>query len=323
MSKGMKGIGITALVVVITFMLVLAFFGGMKHTVPTVVAARPLAAGTKLTARDVRVVQIHASARLPGAFRSPDEVVGKVLAVARAAGDQITKDMIGAGAYGLPAQLDSDTRAVGVHVNRASGVLGDLRPGDRVTVIGILDPSELGLEQRADVYAEVEMTSPTSASGHARLTGGPGPVARVMLSGLKVLLVPQSFRYRETTQGGKLMPVNRRTNEDVILLEAPVTPITLTVHTSEDVTDTLTVSPLELLTLLDAKGRIYLALEPLERAGEVSVGVSAADVLNFALEGPPILPTPTATPTATPAPRKGRKLTPTPTPTAAPAGKGG
>ena len=307
MSKGMKGIGVTALVVVITFVLVLAFFGGMKRTAPTVVAARALPAGAKLTAQDVRVVQIHRSARLPGAFRSPDEVVGKILAVARAAGDQITQDMIGAGAYGLPAQLDPDTRAVGVRVDRASGVLGDLRPGDRVTVIGILDPAELGIGRQGGGYGEAEATPE------------PGPVARVALSGLKVLLVPREFRYEER-RGEGLAPVSQRTNEGVILLEAPVTPITLTVQTAEGMTDTLTVSPVELLALLDAKGKIYLALEPLEGAGMVSVGVSARDILDFALQGPPVLPTPTPTPT--PTPRRGVRP-PRATSTATPAGKGG
>ncbi len=307
MSKGMKGIGVTALVAFITFVLVLAFFGGMKRTEPTVVAARGLPAGTKLTAADVRVVQVHRSARLPGAFRDPTEVEGKILAIARAAGDQITQDMIGAGAYGLPAQLPPHTRAVGVRVDRAAGVLGDLRPGDRVTVIGILDPAELGISGHGGGYGTEEPTPE------------PGPVARVVLSGLKVLVVPQAFRYEERNEAG-LAPVSRRTGEDVILLEVPVTPITLTVRTSEGMTDTLTVSPVELLALLDARGRIYLALEPLEAAGTVSVGVSAADILNFALEGPPLLPTPTATPEPEPdvfIPR------PTPTPTATPAGKGG
>ena len=303
MSKGMKGIGITAFVAVVTFVLVLAFLAGMKHTVPTVVAARPLAAGTKLTAQDVRVVQVHASARLPDAFRDPGEVVGKVLAVSRAQGDQITQDMVGAGAYGLPAQLAPDTRAIGVHVNKASGVLGDLRPGDRVTVIGILDPAELGLQQQDTGFG---MEEPTPQ---------PGPVARVVLSGLKVLLVPQSFRYQETTQGGKLLPVGQRTSEDVILLQAPVTPITLTVRTSEDMTDTMTVSPLELLALLDAKGRVYLALEPLENAAEVSVGISAADIMDFALKGVPVTPSPTLTPPLPASTRKAPTVTPTPTQT--------
>ncbi len=313
MSKGMKGIGMTALVALVTFFLVAAFFAGVKRTVPTVVAARPLPAGAKLTARDVRVVQVHTSARMPGAFQNPGEVVGRVLAIARAEGDQITAEMVAEGAYGLPAQIAPDTRAVGVRVDRAAGVLGLLRPGDRVTVIGILDPSELNLGQE---YGGFDVAEPTPR---------PGPVARVMLSGLKVLVVPQAFRYQESTDVDQLRPVGRRTNEDVVLLEAPVTPITLTVHAGEETTRTLTV--LELLALLDAKGRIYLALEPLEPAGEVSIGVNTADLLDFALEGPPILPTPTPTPTATPAPRRTRQLAPTPaltpTPTATPAGKGG
>ena len=295
MSKGAKGIGITALVAFITFVLVLAFFGGMKRTEPTVVAARALPAGTKLTSQDVRVVYIHRSARMPGAFEDPAQVADKVLAIARAAGDQITAEMVAEGAYGLPAQIAPDTRAVAVRVNRASGVLGLLRPGDRVTVIGILDPAELGLEQVFGGFGE-EVSPPT------------GPVARVLLSGLKVLVVPQDFRYEEINMG-ELVPVTARRDESVVVLEAPVAPVTVTLNAQDDMNETLLVSPVELLALLDARGQIYLALEPLEGTVTASVGLAAADILDAALRAVPIVPTPTVTPTPT-------RRAPTPTPEA-------
>ena len=301
MSKGMKGIGLTAIVAIVTFVLVLAFFGGMKRTEPTVVAARALPAGTKLTPQDVRVVFIHRSARLPGAFVDPTEVEGRVLAIARAAGDQITADMVAEGAYGLPAQIAPDARAVAVHVNRASGVLGLLRPGDRVTVIGILDPAELGLEQAYGGFEE-ETAPPT------------GPVARVLLSGLRVLVVPQDFRYEEVDASG-LMPVTARRDESVVVLEAPVTPITVTVAARDATTNTLLVSPVELLALLDARGQVYLALEPLEGEVRASVGVAAMNVLDAALYAPPVITTPTPTPTPTPTRRVRQDRVPTPTPT--------
>lgn len=311
MGKGVKGIGITAVVALVTFILVLAFFGGMRRTEPTVVAARPLAAGTKLTAQDVRVVYIHRSARLPGAFADPAEVEGKVLAIARAAGDQITAEMVAEGAYGLPAQIAADARAVAVHVNRASGVLGLLRPGDRVTVIGILDPAEFGLNQTFGIPGE-EGAMPAT-----------GTVARVLLSGLRVLVVPQDFRYEETSSD-VLMPVTARRDESVVVLEAPVTPITFTVTVQDTMTDTMQISPVELLALLDARGEVYLALEPLEGGVTASIGVSAADILNAVLHAPPVLSTPAPTPTPVPA-RGGRPAmpaTPTPTPEAGEA-KGG
>ena len=181
-----------------------------------------------------------------------------------------------------------------------------------MTVIGILDPAELGLEQEASAYVEVEQVSPSSASGYARVSGGPGPVARVLLSGLKVLVVPQDFRYEEVDTSG-LMPVTTRRDESVVVLEAPVTPITVTVTAQDSMTNTLLVSPVELLALMDARGRVYLALEPLEGGIAASVGLAAADVLDAALHAPPVVPTPTPSPM--PTRRVRRNVTPTPTPT--------
>jgi len=240
------------------------------------VAARPLGAGTRLSEADVVVRQIPAAARLPGALSDPKQAVGKVLSFARAEGDQITAAMLGEGAYGIAAALSPQTRAVAVKVDQSSGLLGILRPGDRVTVIAVVDPSELGFARSALAPAPAKAVTGT-------LEGPPaGPAARVVLSGLKVLLVPSTFRYEEESpaRGGPaaLAPLRSLSaQQGVVLLEAPIEPV--------EAAPGLRISPVELLALLDAKARIHLALEPPEGGAPVSVGVTLERIASFASGG--------------------------------------
>jgi Flp pilus assembly protein CpaB len=193
-----------------------------------------------------------------------------VLSFARAEGDQITAAMLGEGAYGIAAALSPQTRAVAVKVDQSSGLLGILRPGDRVTVIAVVDPSELGFARSALAHA---------AAVTGTLEGPPaGPAARVVLSGLKVLLVPSTFRYEEeSARGGPaaLAPLRSLSaQQGVVLLEAPIEPV--------EAAPGLRISPVELLALLDAKARIHLALEPPEGGAPVSVGVTLERIASFA-----------------------------------------
>jgi Flp pilus assembly protein CpaB len=259
---------------VVTFLLSAAFLAAVRASAPTVVAARPLGAGTRLSEADVVVRQIPAAARLPGALSDPKQAVGKVLSFPRAEGDQITAAMLGEGAYGIAAALSPQTRAVAVKVDQSSGLLGILRPGDRVTVIAVVDPSELG-------FARSALAPAAAVTG--TLEGPPaGPAARVALSGLKVLLVPSTFRYEEESpaRGGPaaLAPLRSLSaREGVVLLEAPIEPV--------EAAPGLRISPVELLALLDAKARIHLALEPPEGGAPVSVGVTLERIASFASGG--------------------------------------
>jgi hypothetical protein len=272
-----------------------------------VVAARALEAGTKLSLADVEVAQVHAAAVRDGAFERPEEVVGLVSTVQRVPGDQLSADMVGDAAQNALAQaLAPGHRAVAIHVDQASGLAGLLRPGDTVSAIGIIDPTQLG----------------GMATTHAT-----GANAKVMLSGLKVLFVPYEFRYREVSAeegGGGLSPVMSTAggrDEGVIVLSVPLAPITVTwqitapalpapasevtgttpITATREITATpartpasdttdpppsvenpgVRVSPVELLTLLDARASaVYLAMEPAERGDEIETpGVYLIDLL--------------------------------------------
>ncbi|CAG0992284.1 hypothetical protein PLCT2_02538 [Planctomycetaceae bacterium] len=264
---------------VLVFVLVLVSLRAATSTAATVLAARPIAAGTRLSADDLSVQPINTNSRLTSALGKPEDAIGQVILIARAPGDQITLDQISDRAgVGIPAHLDPGTVAIGVHVNLASGLGGALREGDTVSVIAVLDPRELGGDFNAAPIAQVPVSLTTSLEITATATPQPETTAaRLTISGLKVLLVPQSFRYEEvpTDKTGQLSPVRSSASaqqNNVVLLAAPLAPI--------EVVPGVTMSPVELLALLDERATIHLALEPregLDRSA-TTIGVQLADV---------------------------------------------
>lgn len=308
MKKARSSLVVIGALALITFVLVAGVLAAAQKKAPVVVAARALEAGTKLSLADVEVQQIHAGAVLEGAFETVEDVVGLVITVQRMPGDQLTADMVGDAAQNALAQaLDPDYRAVAIHVDQASGLAGLLRPGDTVSVVGIVDPSTLG------------------GMGIQRATGAG---AKVLLTNLKVLFVPYEFRYRElnTEESGSAMSPVMSSSSDrekgVIVLSVPVQPITVTWQISTivpvaagvrpsgttsptvsssgtttetvlvgaptttaseavlDANPTLRVSPVELLALLDSQAAIYLVMEPASRGDQVETpGVYLVDLL--------------------------------------------
>src|SRR5512139_3195927 len=89
----------------LVFMLVL-----VSLTAATVLAARPIAAGTRLSADDLSVQPINTNSRLTSALDKPEDAIGKVVLIARAPGDQITLDQVSDQAgVGIPAHHDPGT----------------------------------------------------------------------------------------------------------------------------------------------------------------------------------------------------------------------
>lgn len=195
---------------------------------------------------------------------------------------------------GIPAHLDPGTVAIGVHVNLASGLGGALREGDTVSVIAVLDPRELGGNLNSAPIAQVPVSLTNSLEVTATATPQPETTAaRLTISGLKVLLVPQSFRYEEvpTDKTGQLSPVRSSTGaqqNNVVLLAAPLAPI--------EVVPGVTMSPVELLALLDERATIHLALEPREGLDRTAttIGVQLADVYDLLINRVPVAATPEA-----------------------------
>ena len=144
----------------LVFVLVFASLRAATSTAATLLAARPIAAGTRLSADDLTTQPINTSSRLTTALGKPDEAIGKVILIARAPGDQITADQVSDQAgVGLPAHLEPGTVAIGVHVNLASGLGGALREGDTVSVIAVLDPKDLGGDGNFNASLPVTVTT--------------------------------------------------------------------------------------------------------------------------------------------------------------------
>ena len=85
------------------------------------------------------------------------------------------------------------------------------------------------------------------------------PAARVAVSGLKVLVVPQSFRYEEVSSTGSDSYLPARTtaasqSDNVILLQASIL--------RTEIAPGVPASPAEVLALLNDVATIHMVLEP-------------------------------------------------------------
>jgi len=295
-------------VAVLLGLVVAAFFAGLANTDQVVVAARPLPVGARLYPNDIELQEIHASAVLEGAFTDLEEALGQLLNVPRTPGEQIASNMVGSRAINaIATTLDPDWRAVGVNLNKAQGVAGVLRPGDSVDVVGILDTSTLmqPLVLGPKDQGSIGFSNPTGDDEET--APDPGVLSRVVLKDAKVALVPQSFRYEELPEDGEGMSLVQASaassTEGTIVLAVPATPITFTLSFSDtaeadDETTTtsygvvglldegetvepevVSISPVELLALLDSQGEIYLALSPEERIEVDTPGLAMRDLV--------------------------------------------
>lgn len=270
-SKKRSPIAAIVLAVVIG-LLVIALLNGVIRPTQVVVAKVAIAPGTLLTDQLVELRTIPMGAKPADAIAKIEEVNGKMLAVGRAPGDLIVTSVLGeiAGA-GIPAELPEGHVALAIHVDLASGVAGLLRPGQTVTVIGMISPDILKTSSTSVFTAPIsEFTSPiVSLTPGVASTPTPtptpappaSPLARLVITGVRVLMVPQSFRYEEIPAGASEEELFSSARTSVSAQEGSV--IVLDVPTGlVEVTPGFKVDPATLLAALDQYGIIHLALEP-------------------------------------------------------------
>ena len=270
-SKKRSPIAAIVLAVVIG-LLVIALLNGVIRPTQVVVAKVAIAPGTLLTDQLVELRTIPMGAKPADAIAKIEEVNGKMLAVGRTPGDLIVSSVLGeiAGA-GIPAELPEGHVALAIHVDLASGVAGLLRPGQTVTVIGMISPDILKMSNASVFTAPIsEFTSPivsltpgVAATPTPTPTPAPpvSPLARLVITGVRVLMVPQSFRYEEIPAGASEEELFSSARTSVSAQEGSV--IVLDVPTGlVEVTPGFKVDPATLLAALDQYGIIHLALEP-------------------------------------------------------------
>jgi len=264
---------LTAIILAVLIgLLVIALLNGVIRPTQVVVAKVAIAPGTILTDQLIELRTIPMGAKPADALSKLEDATGKPLAVGRAVGDLIVTSVLGeiAGA-GIPAELPEGHVALAIHVNLASGVAGLLRPGQTVTVIGMISPDVLQANS-SNIFSApipefsspvVSLTPSVTATPSPTPTPAPpaSPLARLAITGLKVLMVPQSFRYEEVPAGASQEELfsSARTSQSaqegsVIVLDVPTSLV--------EVTPGFRTDPATLLSALDQYGIIHLALEP-------------------------------------------------------------
>ncbi|MBN1888878.1 MAG: Flp pilus assembly protein CpaB [Thermoflexales bacterium] len=256
----------------LTGVLTLSFLGSLANRKQVVVVSRPISGGQIVSSNDVALKSIHASAVTEGAFTKVEQVVGKRLGQTRLPGDQLTAAALAGADNPLVPMLESGYRAVAIKVTDDKGLLGTLRPGDSVSVVGIFATES-------------------------------GPQAHLLLTNMEVMLVPHDFRYIEPVEaggsaGGGVDSVGsssssgqQRPQQGVVVLETPVQPISITVGLSGTTPVQVFASPVEVLPLLNNNATIHLALEPKGALSPDTPGASLKE----------LFPGPTPTPQPTPA----------------------
>jgi len=287
-NKKRSPITVIVFAVLIGF-LVIALLSTTIRPTQVLVAKTSLAPGTLLTSELVEMRSIPAGGVPNDAVRSVDALNGKMLTVGRASGDFITTSVLGeTAASGIPSQLEAGHLALAIRVNLASGVAGLIREGQTISVIGMLSPEVLQNAFSATQNLPVGLLLPTPIPGstipglnptpEATATPQPlqAPLARIAITGLKVLLVPQTFRYQELPPGSSSneqmfassMNSSSAQSGSVIVLDVPTTPV--------EIAPGLMVNPATLLAALDEYGKLHLALEPVD-------GLKMGDVLTLNL----------------------------------------
>ena len=102
-----------------------------------VVAARPIAIGTELTAQDVKVLAWPGGSPIAGAIGDPKAVISRGLLTAVLENEPITANKVAAAneGAGLSPVIPRGMRALAVRVNDVIGVAGFVVPGSRVDLV--------------------------------------------------------------------------------------------------------------------------------------------------------------------------------------------
>jgi Flp pilus assembly protein CpaB len=272
MKKGRSPIVYIAICLGFGVLVSVFIYSYMKPT--TVVEAKEsISAGTILSADLVDIKTVPGSGLPSDIFKNINDVVGKTIAVSRAPGDYITSDVLtDSTSAGVPSQLEAGHVAISIDVNRASAVGGILREGQTVTIIGLLTPDVLSTTSSAISASEVNGQTAISETPEAVVSsvitysGTPtpeptqvlGPIGRIAITGIRILMVPQDFQYQEIASGTdqQTMFANEQaTNKDtsIIVLDVP--------NTKVEIAPGYFVNPATLIAALDKYGSIYLALE--------------------------------------------------------------
>ncbi|QFU99352.1 hypothetical protein KDY119_02881 [Luteimicrobium xylanilyticum] len=159
-------------------------------TVPVLVVAHDVAAGTPLDTHDVRVSRVPTALAPQTAYREPDDAAGRVASVALAAGTVVTPGLVAAGGVAATAPKGRVVVALSLGDDPAAALVG---PGDHVDL----------LASTTDGATDEPSGTDTNDTGD---TGGDAPERRERTSSYlarRALVLPQA--QAEHGSGGGLL----------------------------------------------------------------------------------------------------------------------
>jgi pilus assembly protein CpaB len=125
-----------------------------------VVAAKPLEAGTVLSAGDLKAISWTAAELPQGAFERTDDVVGKTLFGTLSQGEPVLAARLASEkGDGPSAGIPAGMRAISIHVSDSSGVMSLLHAGHRVDVQVILPKTQNASATLKTALENVEVLS--------------------------------------------------------------------------------------------------------------------------------------------------------------------
>lgn len=136
---------------------------GNEPGAPVMVAADDLQIGAKVEERDIKIINIPASARPAGAPWKKAEVLGHGVIIPISKGEFfLPNKLAGENVTGLPSLITPGMRAVSVRVNEVVSVAGFVTPGTRVDVLLTGTPTGGNDQETTTVLQDVRVL----ASGH-------------------------------------------------------------------------------------------------------------------------------------------------------------
>ncbi len=218
--------------------------GSSVATVPVVVAAQDIPAGTRLTEGMLKVAPVSPETLLQGTSTTVPALVGYVARYPVATGEQITLNKVGLDSedeVGLSFIIPPGQRAIAASVTQVSSVGGLLLPGDRVDVIVVFNAIDQIREEKAvTLFQNVEVLAVDQTAQEA---------------------VPPS-QSAEEGESPSAEPLAQRPQDAVPQPQA--TTVTLA----------LTPEQTQLLALVQAEGKVWLSLRPFGEETQVELDAS-------------------------------------------------
>ena len=281
-----------------------------------VVAAFDLRAGHVLQETDIELMSVPDDVLAVDVLTDKAMLIGQPLRIDRGQGDVIRASQLG----NLIA-VETNERAIAVHVTDASGVAGLLVPGQMVGVIASIPQQDMnsttssaytvdGVYPNGNVWNE-SVTPPDHTNSENGAYLGSGTFSKSTIEGLRVLFIDPRFAANmdanvvsQATPQGALGGVNtnERAKEGTVLLAVPTNlqSIFYDFSSSGGISQTRSVNALELLAALSGIDGATFTLYLMPQAGAeqfTSPGLWLPDLILAPKTPPP--PTPIA-PTAAP-----------------------